>query len=288
VQSTGDSRVIDALLSAPFPGELEALARSRADEYRANTPFPHIYFDNFLPPDVAEAVLRHFPEPEQADWYAYKDLNQRNKLALEAVEKLPGPIRDVFYFLNSRPMLRFLESLTGIHSLLPDPYYTGGGLHQIGPGGSLGIHADFSYHHQLRLDRRINVLIYLNKDWKEDYRGHLELWDREVRAAEKKILPVFNRCAVFSTSSVSFHGHPEPLACPAGETRKSLAAYYYSNGRPEENPELTHRHEVAFRARPGLDSGKMTIGVKRAMRAITPPILTELYRRITRKGLAAS
>ena len=67
--------------------------------------------------------------------------------------------------------------------------------------------------------------------------------------AEKKILPVFNRCAIFSTTSVSFHGHPVPLACPPERNRKSIATYYYTNGRPEEDPELTHRHEVAFQER---------------------------------------
>ncbi len=288
METLNDTRVIDALLSDAFAGKLEILAQAKAEEYRANTPYPHIYFDDFLPLEAAEAALRQFPKPNQAEWHAFTDLNQRRKLAFDGVEKLPASIRDVLYFLNSRPMLHFLETLTGIQSVLPDPYYTGGGLHQVGSGGSLEVHADFSYHHRLRLDRRINVLIYLNKNWKEEYGGHFELWDREVRAAEKKILPIFNRCAIFSTTSVSFHGHPQPLACPAGQTRKSLATYYYSNGRPEEDPELTHRHEVAFQARPGLNGVKMTIGIKRALRAITPPILTDLYRRTARRGTASS
>jgi Rps23 Pro-64 3,4-dihydroxylase Tpa1-like proline 4-hydroxylase len=162
--------------------------------------------------------------------------------------------------------------------LLPDPYYTGGGLHQIRPGGLLEVHADFSYHTKLRLDRRINVLIYLNKDWKEEYGGHFELWDREVTRAVKKILPIFNRCAIFSTTSTSFHGHPLPLACPADRNRKSIATYYYSNGRPEETSELTHRHEVAFQERPGVNRVKTSIGIRKAIRAITPPVLTDLYR----------
>src|SRR5580698_3047972 len=170
------------------------------------------------------------------------------------------------------------ETLTGISSVLPDPYYTGGGLHQIRPGGLLEVHADFSYHNALRLDRRINVLIYLNKDWREEYGGHFELWDRDVTRAEKKILPIFNRCAIFSTTSVSFHGHPVPLACPPERNRKSIATYYYTNGRPEEDPELTHRHEVAFQERPGVNRVKATIKIKKAIRAITPPILTDLVR----------
>jgi hypothetical protein len=288
VETINDTRAIDALLGAAFTAKLETLARANAEEYRANTPYPHIFFDDFLPLDAAEAALLHFPRPEEADWHAYTDLNQRRKLAFEGVAKLPAPVRDVLFFLNSQPMLSFLETLTGIQGVLPDPYYTGGGLHQTRPGGLVEVHADFSYHPRLRLDRRINVLVYLNKGWKEEYGGHLELWDKEVRRAEKKILPVFNRCAIFSTTSVSFHGHPKPLTCPAGQTRKSLATYYYSNGRPEEDPELTHRHEVAFQDRPGVNGVKMTIAIKRALRAITPPILTDLYRRTKRRGLISS
>jgi Rps23 Pro-64 3,4-dihydroxylase Tpa1-like proline 4-hydroxylase len=276
--SPSDTSVMSALLSEQFTQKLEALAQAKAEEYKANQPYPHIYFDNFLPLDVAEAALRDFPEPKEVDWHSYKDVNQHKKLAFDAVERLPASIRDVLYFLNTRPMLKFLETLTGIQSVLPDPNYVGGGLHQIRPGGLLEVHADFSYHKGLRLDRRINVLIYLNKDWKEEYGGHFELWDREVKRAEKKILPIFNRCAIFSTTSVSFHGHPEPLACPPDRNRKSIATYYYSNGRPEEDPELTHKHEVAFQQRPGVNRVKASLGVRKVIKSLVPPIFTDLYR----------
>lgn len=276
--SPSDTSVMSALLSDQFTQKLETLAQAKAEEYKANKPYPHIYFDDFLPVDVAEAALRDFPEPKEADWRAYKDVNQHKKLAFDAVEKLPQSIRDVLYFLNTRPMLKFLETLTGIQSVLPDPHYVGGGLHQIRPGGLLEVHADFSYHHGLRLDRRINVLIYLNKDWKEEYGGHFELWDREVKRAERKILPIFNRCAIFSTTSVSFHGHPEPLACPPDRNRKSIATYYYSNGRPEEDPELTHKHEVAFQQRPGVNRVNASLGVRKVVKSLIPPIFTDLYR----------
>ena len=276
--SPSDTSVMSALLSEQFTQKLDALAQAKAEEYKANQPYPHIYFDNFLPLDVAEAALRDFPEPKEVDWHSYKDVNQHKKLAFDAVEKLPASIRDVLYFLNTRPMLKFLETLTGIQSVLPDPNYVGGGLHQIRPGGLLEVHADFSYHNGLRLDRRINVLIYLNKDWKEEYGGHFELWDREVKRAEKKILPIFNRCAIFSTTSVSFHGHPEPLMCPPDRNRKSIATYYYSNGRPEEDPELTHKHEVAFQQRPGVNRVKASLGVRKVIKSLVAPIFTDLYR----------
>lgn len=275
---SSDHSVMNALLSDQYTQKLEALAQGRAEEYKANKPYPHIYFDDFLPVEVAEAALRDFPQPKEVDWHTYRDVNQHKKLAFDAVEKLPPSVRDVLYFLNTRPMLKFLETLTGIQSVLPDPTYTGGGLHQIRPGGLLEVHADFSYHKGLRLDRRINVLIYLNKDWQEEYGGHFELWDREVKRAEKKILPIFNRCAIFSTTSVSFHGHPVPLACPPDRNRKSIATYYYSNGRPEEDPELTQKHEVAFQQRPGVNRVNTSLGIRKFLKSLTPPIVTDTYR----------
>jgi Rps23 Pro-64 3,4-dihydroxylase Tpa1-like proline 4-hydroxylase len=269
---------MNAVLSDQFTQKLENLAPAKAAEYKANQPYPHIYFDDFLPAEVAEAALCDFPEPREGNWREYRDVNQHKKLAFDAVEKLPPSIRDVLYFLNTRPMLRFLETLTGIQGILPDPHYVGGGLHQTRPGGLLEVHADFSYHHGLRLDRRINVLIYLNKDWKEEYGGHFELWDREVKRAEKKILPIFNRCAIFSTTSVSFHGHPVALACPPDRSRKCIATYYYSNGRPEEAPELTHQHGVAFQQRPGVNRVKASLGLRKVVKSLLPPLFTDLYR----------
>jgi len=265
------------LLSEEFAGKLESLAKEKAEQYKNARPFPHIYFDDFLPVEAAEAALREFPEPRQLKWQSFENQNEV-KLAFDAVEKLPAGDRDVLYFLNSRPMLQFLETLTGIKGIVPDPYFAGGGLHQIKPGGKLGVHADFNHHDKLNLDRRINVLIYLNKDWKEEYGGHFELWNKEMTAAEQKILPLFNRCAIFSTTSTSFHGHPTPLSCPPDRTRKSLATYYYSNGRPEE--EIGGFHSTLFQQRPGeADQPQLQqSSLKNLVRAVTPPILVDAYK----------
>jgi Rps23 Pro-64 3,4-dihydroxylase Tpa1-like proline 4-hydroxylase len=227
--------------------------------------------------------LRDFPQPKQLTWHKYEDSNQR-KLAFNCVEKLPAPARDVLYFLNSRPMLRFLETLTGIKGVISDPYFHGGGLHQIVPGGKLAVHADFNLHDKFKLDRRINVLIYLNKDWKEEYGGHFELWNRDMTASEVKILPLFNRCAIFSTTSWSFHGHPNPLTCPADRTRKSMATYYYSNGRPEE--EVGEAHSTLFQLRPGETAQpyRKPVSMKDLVRSLTPPILIDAYRNIRKGG----
>jgi Rps23 Pro-64 3,4-dihydroxylase Tpa1-like proline 4-hydroxylase len=269
------------LLSEAYLHNLEVLAKEKAAEYKNNKPFPHIYFDNFLPEEAAEAALEDFPEPKQLAWNEFNSPNER-KLAFDVVEKLPARIRDVLYFLNSRPMLVFLEKLTGIEHVIPDPYYVGGGLHQIKQGGKLDVHADFNYHAQLKLDRRINLLIYMNKDWKEEYGGHFELWNQEMTQAEQKILPVFNRCAIFSTTSVSYHGHPTPLTCPPDRTRNSIAVYYYTNGRPEE--EATTAHSTLFRQLPGTEATSAQVSFKDVLRAVTPPIIIDAVKKIRKGG----
>jgi hypothetical protein len=272
---------MEELYSEEFRKKLESLAKERAEEYSRNKPFPHIHFDNFLPLEAAEAALQDFPEPRQLAWSEF-DTGKERKLAFDEVDRLPRRLREVLYFLNSRPMLQFLEVLTGIQHIIADPYFVGGGLHQIKRGGNLEVHADFNYHTKLKLDRRINLLIYLNKDWKDEYGGHFELWNREMTQADQKILPLFNRCAIFSTTSSSYHGHPTPLACPPDRTRKSMALYYYTNGRPEE--EVGEAHSTLFKQRPGTEVSPAQAAVQSFLRAVTPPIIVDTVKKI-RKGV---
>ena len=158
--------------------------------------------------------------------------------------------RALLYQLNSSVFIDFLETLTGIRGLIPDPHFWGGGVHQIVRGGFLKVHTDFNRHPRLKLDRRLNLLLYLNPEWQEEWGGHLELWDRGMAKCGKRILPIFGRCVVFSTTDFSNHGHPDPLNCPEGMTRKSLALYYYSNGRPSSETAGKH-YSTSFRRRPG-------------------------------------
>ena len=265
---------MDQLLTTEVLNRLDELADANAQKYRTAKPFPHIVIDDFLPAKELEAVLSHFPDPDQLKWIKFNNPDEK-KLAFSSVEKLPAVPREFLLFLNSSPVLQFLERLTGIEGLISDPYYTGGGLHQIEKGGKLEVHADFNKFEKLNLDRRLNLLIYLNKDWKEEYGGHLELWDQSMTACEEKVLPVFNRCVVFSTTSTSYHGHPTPLTCPPDRTRKSIATYYYSNGRPEE--EISESHSTLFKSRPGAKDERKSAAytAKRVLRSLLPPIITD-------------
>jgi Rps23 Pro-64 3,4-dihydroxylase Tpa1-like proline 4-hydroxylase len=233
------------------PVYLSDLAEKNREAYQSAEPFPHVVIDNFLPEALLNEILNEFPKAHDIDWQKF-DASAEKKLASKSELQMGDMTRTLLYQLNSSTFITFLERLTNIDGLIPDPHFVGGGLHQIERGGFLKMHVDFNRHGQLRLDRRLNLLIYLNKDWEEDYGGHLELWDKDVTQCSKKILPIFNRCVVFTTTDFSYHGHPEPLNCPDDRSRKSLALYYYSNGRPaSEIRQSDSGHSTLFRARPG-------------------------------------
>ncbi len=213
--------------------------------YIAAEPFPHIVLDGLFEDSELDGVLAEFPRADSPGWRSFDNAEEK-KLGYDHRTSVVGPrILAFMEFMNSWRMLEFLEKLTGIEGLVPDPYFGGGGPHQIVPGGFLKVHADFNWHPILRLDRRLNALVYLNRDWKDEYGGDLELWAPDMSRCVQRIAPVFNRTVVFSTTDFSYHGHPHPLTCPAGMSRKSVSFYYYSNGRPAS--ERSKPHDTIFR-----------------------------------------
>lgn len=267
--------------------DLTATAVNHATEYQTAHPFPNIYFRDFFNPEILENVLAEFPDLSNKDAIKFDNPNEK-KLGGKGEQPFGEETKRFMHFLNSQPFLEFLQQLTGIEELLiGDPYFVGGGLHEIKKGGLLKIHADFNKHPVLKLDRRINALVYLNKDWKEEYGGHFELWDKNMSKCEKKILPEFNTLAIFSTTSYSYHGHPNPLNCPDDRSRKSLALYYYSNGRPkDEIDENLKQHSTIFKARDGHDDDsevnydkKPINPLKQFIKDLIPPIFIKAFRR---------
>jgi Rps23 Pro-64 3,4-dihydroxylase Tpa1-like proline 4-hydroxylase len=219
------------------------------DAYQSADPFPHIVIDNLFDDAELDRVLADFPRPEETKWMRFDSATEKKLGYFHEHSTISPVVRTFLDAMNGFEMLLFLESLTGIGGLIPDPYFGGGGLHQIEPGGFLKIHADFNVHPKLKLDRRINMLIYMNKDWKDEWGGHLELWNRDMTERRQRIAPLFNRTVVFSTTDTSYHGHPHPLASPAGITRKSVSLYYYTAGRPPS--EQSAPHDTIFRE-PGV------------------------------------
>lgn len=240
--------------------DLEVLAEDLAPKYQTAHPFPNISIDDFFDPSYLEEVLAEFPSVDSLkDKVHYSNPNEE-KHATKGEGSFGPKTKALVHYLNSEPFLRFLQKISGIkEALIPDPYFEGGGFHEIKPQGYLKIHVDFHKHRSMNLDRRLNVLIYLNKDWKEEYGGNFELWEKDMSTCAVKVAPLFNRMAMFSTAGASWHGHPNPLSCPPDRSRKSLALYYYTAGRPEGDltSKDSGRITTTFKAREGLDSSEM-------------------------------
>jgi len=256
--------------------------QDRLSLFKKGEPFPNIVIDDFLPEDVAEKAFLNFPDIQSSAWKTLPTEDQRYKLATKDERDIPDVLRSIIHELNSGLFLDFLERLTGIPNLIADTKCVGGGLHQIKRGGKLAVHLDFSHHPGNQLFRRVNVLIYLNKNWQESYQGHLELWNKDITHCEKKILPIFNRCAIFSTSENSYHGHPEPLACPEDVTRKSISLYYFTKNPPEGKEDVVHN--TMFKSRPGdpffLSNFFVRAASSRIFHDLMPPILYSFIRKV--------
>ena len=235
---------------------LDLLAKQETQNYHKNTPFPSIVIENFFDKDYLNQVLLDFPDLSKI-YSSQKYMNKNEiKYANNDYDNFPYSIKNFFNFLNSDYFLNFLQKLTSIkEKLIADSELNGGGLHEIKKGGVLKIHTDFSKHPSLNLDRRINVLIYLNKNWEEKYGGFLELWDKDMSECKKRILPIFNKMVIFSTNDFSNHGHPDPVTCPDDQSRKSIALYYFSKGRPQEdlNKDLV-KNKTYFKNRAGFNN----------------------------------
>jgi hypothetical protein len=269
--------------------DLLEVSKKNTSSYQNGTPFPNISFDNFFKPEYLDKVLLEFPDLSSIQNSKKYDNSKEIKFTGKGELYFGDETKKFMHFLNSEPFLNFLQVLTGIEEpLIADPYFIGGGQHEIKKGGLLKIHADFNKHPKLGLDRRINLLVYLNKDWKDEYGGNFELWGENMKKCEKKFLPIFNRIAIFNTTDFSYHGHPDPLACPEERSRKSLALYYYTNGRPQsETNNGLEDHSTLFKARLDNKEDKAVFdknnSIKNMIKGFVPPHVLKIVKIFIRK-----
>ena len=223
---------------------LRILAETLKHRYKNADPFPHVVIDDIFPAKALEALSRELPEAASEQGCALSNETTQfacfqrrgveyRKSQIDHESDMGPATRDFFAFLRSPTWVTFLESLTGITGIVPDPYYSGSGVHMIAPGGMLQVHADFNSRYGRR--RRVNTFLYVNPDWPDDFGGHLELWDKNMSGCRQRILPKLGRFVAFSSTDFSYHGHPHPVAAPKGRLRRSLALYYYTNDCPKED-----------------------------------------------------
>lgn len=221
-------------------------------DFAANQPFPHVVLDDFLVPDLATRLLDQFPTFASGN-YVGDDGKPGPKSTNAEMRRLGPAYADLDRSIKSAPFLELLSRLTGIASLIYDPYYLGGGTHENKSGASLDPHIDFNYHPSERWHRRLNLLLYLNAQWSASWGGCLQLFadPRADRLPTVSVEPVFNRCVIFETSERSWHGFDTiklPARPDAPVSRKSIALYFYTADRPAD--ETAERHSTIYEHRP--------------------------------------
>lgn len=240
------------------PIDVEALR----EQARNAAPFSYVLIDDFLETDFAHDALRSWPAFEEAAKIgkSFHSINERNKVQITDSSQFPQPLKALNDVLASPSFLEAVSAIFAIPDLLPDSELVGGGMHQTGPRGRLDVHVDFNYIEARKLHRRLNILVYFNDGWRQDWGGQLELWNSDISARIHSIEPIFNRCVIFETSEISYHG-VAGVTCPDDTVRRSFAGYYYTKAAPASW--TGQSHSTIFKARPEESLKNRMMRVKR-------------------------
>lgn len=229
---------------------------SKVNEQKFDFPFKHIVIDNFFPKEFADTLFESFPNLDSEHWEVTNDpdIEVKHRSNWKSEFDIPEEILPAIKILNSSIILRSMSDAIGIKKLIPDPYFSGGGLNVTVSGGLLDVHVDGNYHDATGLNRRVNAILYLNPGWKNGWGGEFGLYDNEGEKMVKKIEPLFNRLVIFDTHDKSYHGLPDPLNFPEPNNRKSIILYYYTvESRPKSQVEIIQPHSALWKKRGGLD-----------------------------------
>jgi hypothetical protein len=246
-----------------LPGSVESLSAS----YKTAKPYPHLVMDGLFPSEMLDRLIGELPSMNDDNW-VHEDDERIKQYNLRSAVELGDVGFQLTALLHSATFLYLLSEITGIWDLLPDPYLQGGGYHVIPSGGKFDVHADRNTAYSTGLTRRLSLLIYLNKDWKHEYGGQLELWNSDATKQEVVIEPLFNRTTIFEITDVNFHGVPKPIAAPNGRTRNCFVTYYHTVGAAglkDTNPHSSIYAPKTYQ--------KKKSAIRKFARDITPPIL---------------
>jgi len=223
--------------------KIAVAAGSLTATYNNAAEFPHIVFDDFIDPSIlkdvnVEAQMILNEDEETRNWrFGINEADHPDQIlkkGIKDLEKMTPSMNLLCRYFNDDAFMVFLRELTGLKDLVPDWGFAGGGFHVTSPGGLLGIHHDFNFKDDMgpeRMYRKINLLVYINEEWEDEWDGALELWKSDLTNDFKTLQPKYGRAVLFNIENAP-HGHPRPLKCPEGETRRSLAFYYYDKVVP--------------------------------------------------------
>jgi hypothetical protein len=261
------SRAFDAEIASMIPfTRLVAGRHDIATRYRSASPYPYVVLDDMFDPAVLDRVAADFPgDSTPPGWVKYDTANEIKRTSRGLIG-VPAYANAFLWQLCSEPFLALLREVTGIEDLVADPMFHGGGLHESFRGGWLNIHADWTQHPHLPLLRRLNLIVYLNRNWNEDWGGALELWAPGAASAGARVAPLFNRAVLFPTTDETLHGFPDPMRCPADRSRRSASVFYWS-----PDPDAMKRGaSITFLP------GRRRTRAKAFARSLVPPIAFQL------------
>jgi hypothetical protein len=268
---------VESLLqNLPVRIKLPAPIDTLRERFASAKPFRHIVMDDLFPESVLERVLDEVPPINRENFVKHHDDHQ-TKFGLRSAIALKEQGFHLVSLLHSAPFLYFLSEITGIWGLLPDPYLEGGGYAIIPSGGKFDVHLDRKTDYATGLRRRLAYITYLNKDWKPEYGGQLELWNADGTRCEASVVPIFNRTIVFEVADGNYHGHPKPITAPDSRSRKSFAVYYHTVG---EGKGVVDRRSSIF-APPQDQTVKQKL--RRLVMDMTPPVITRGLRSLRSK-----
>jgi len=210
-------------------------AKDYALDYSKGTPVPWIAFDDFLPQDLLTAVQNEIDEIPLHIWDSFT----RNGSYMRECNnmKFSPLIRELVMNFNSGEFVHWLEGITGLEKLIPDPHLIGAGLMRCGPGNSLKLHTDFNWNEQLQLNRSLSMILYVSREWEDEWEGGLEFWSFDRKELLHKIHAKPNRLLLWNYDENLVHGHPNPIACPESASRDGLRLFYFhSNAKPTTTP----------------------------------------------------
>jgi hypothetical protein len=260
----------------PFEQLLNPGIVARAAEFRESfahvRPYPFVVFDDLFSQALLKAIVSEFDDFGPDDWLELS--NDREKTLRSRPKSRFGLATQLYFDTVSSPrFISFLTEVTGINGLLPDPLLRGGGMHESRPGGKFDLHLDFAKHPVTQLDNRLTLITYLNPDWKKEWGGVLELWDMDADRCAYEVLPLFGKTLLFAQTPKSLHGHPGGISTPNGRGRRSMTAYFYTNGRDDAAAAERFTTYFAPKAPP---TPRQKVG--QVVRAVTPPILYDAAR----------
>jgi 2OG-Fe(II) oxygenase superfamily len=250
---------------------------SLASIFRTAKPFPHVIIDNMFSDELLDQVTSEMPSMTGDHWVHENNL-QLDKYILRSAVELGKSGFQLTALLHSASFLYLLSELSRIWELLPDPYLQGSGYHLMARGAKFDVHVDRNTAYETGLARRLSLIIYLNKNWKPEYGGQLELWNSDATRCEAVVEPIFNRTVIFEIGEGYFHGVPHIVACPKGVSRNCFVVYYHTAGDKERRDAPPHSsiYAPSFYRRDGT-------AVRKIIKELAPPILLRTLQKVRNK-----